>query len=137
MAIQHILKCDIFIVSGLLCKTLFLHKGCREWIWVLKTNLDQMSFQNVHTSSGLIQISFEVKIWGTFLKSLIRPKKKYTYVYQSRHSPLIVHNALWTRCVGTTWMSLPWILRRLANVSPFFNSLSIRPRITNYCLNTM
>ena len=27
-----------------------------------------------------------------------------------------------------------WILRRLANVSPFFNSLSNRLRITNYCL---
>ena len=39
-----------------------------------------------------------------------------------------------TRCVGTTWMSPPWILRRLANVSSFFNSLSNRLRITNYCL---
>jgi hypothetical protein len=35
-----------------------------------------------------------------------------------------------TRCVGMTWMSPPWILRRLANVSPFFNSLSNRLRIT-------
>jgi hypothetical protein len=31
-------------------------------------------------------------------------------------------------------MSPPWILRRLANVSPFFNSFSNRLRITNYCL---
>jgi hypothetical protein len=37
----------------------------------------------------------------------------------------------WTRCVGTTWMLTPWILRRLANVSPFFNSLINRLRITN------
>ena len=37
-----------------------------------------------------------------------------------------------TRCVGIpTRMSLLWILRRLANVSPFFNSLSNRLRITN------
>ena len=36
-----------------------------------------------------------------------------------------------TRCVGTTRMSPPWILRRLANASPFFNSLSNRLRITN------
>ena len=42
-----------------------------------------------------------------------------------------------TRCVGTTWMSQPWILRRLANVSPFFNSLSNRLRITNYCLRSV
>jgi hypothetical protein len=32
---------------------------------------------------------------------------------------------------------LPWILRRLANVSPFFNSLSERLRITNYCLRSV
>ena len=31
-------------------------------------------------------------------------------------------------------MSPLWILRRFANVSPFFNSLSKRLRITNYCL---
>jgi hypothetical protein len=37
-----------------------------------------------------------------------------------------------TRCVGTTRMSPLWILRRLANVSPFFNSLSNRLRITNH-----
>ena len=36
-----------------------------------------------------------------------------------------------TRCVGTTWMSPQWILRRLANVSPFFNSLINRLRIRN------
>jgi hypothetical protein len=36
-----------------------------------------------------------------------------------------------TRCVGTTRMSAPWILERLANVSPFLNSLSNRLRITN------
>ena len=42
-----------------------------------------------------------------------------------------------TRCVGTTRMSPPWILRRLANVSPFFNSLSNRLRITNYCLKSV
>ena len=34
-------------------------------------------------------------------------------------------------------MSPPWILRRLANVSPFFNSLSNRLRITNYCLRSV
>ena len=37
----------------------------------------------------------------------------------------------------TTRMSLLWILRRLANVSPFFNSLSNRLRITNYCLRSV
>jgi hypothetical protein len=42
-----------------------------------------------------------------------------------------------TRCVGTTRMSPPWILRRLAKVSPFFNSLSNRLRITNYCLRSV
>ena len=42
-----------------------------------------------------------------------------------------------TRCVGTTRMSPPWILRRLANVLPFFNSLSNRLRITNYCLRSV
>jgi hypothetical protein len=42
-----------------------------------------------------------------------------------------------TRCVGTTRMSPPWILRRLANVSPFFNSLSNRLRTTNYCLRSV
>ena len=39
--------------------------------------------------------------------------------------------------IRTTWMSPPWILRRLANVSPFFNSLSNRLRITNYCLKSL
>ena len=34
-------------------------------------------------------------------------------------------------------MSPPWILRRLAKVSPFFNSLSNRLRITNYCLRSV
>ena len=34
-------------------------------------------------------------------------------------------------------MSPPWILRRLANVSPFFNSPSNRLRITNYCLRSV
>ena len=34
-------------------------------------------------------------------------------------------------------MSPPWILRRLANVSPFFNSLSNWLRITNYCLRSV
>jgi hypothetical protein len=38
---------------------------------------------------------------------------------------------------GMTRMSPPWILRRLANVSPFFNSLSNRLRITNYCLRSV
>jgi hypothetical protein len=42
-----------------------------------------------------------------------------------------------TRCVGTTRMSPPWILRRLANVSPFSNSLSNRLRITSYCLRSV
>ena len=42
-----------------------------------------------------------------------------------------------TRCVGTTRMSPPWILMRLAYVSPFFNSLSNRLRITNYCLRSV
>jgi hypothetical protein len=42
-----------------------------------------------------------------------------------------------TRCVGTTRMFPPWILRRLANVSSFFNSLSNRLRITNYCLRSV
>jgi predicted branched-subunit amino acid permease len=31
----------------------------------------------------------------------------------------------------------PWILRMLANVSPFLNSLIIRLRITNYCLRSV
>ena len=34
-------------------------------------------------------------------------------------------------------MSPPWILRRLANVSPFFISLRNRLRITNYCLRSV
>ena len=34
-------------------------------------------------------------------------------------------------------MSPPWILRRLPNVSPFFNSLINRLRITNYCLRSI
>ena len=42
-----------------------------------------------------------------------------------------------TRCVEMTRMDAPWILRRLANVSPFFNSLSNRLRITNYCLRSV
>jgi hypothetical protein len=42
-----------------------------------------------------------------------------------------------TRCVGMTRMSLPWISRRLANVSPFFNSLSNRLRMTHYCLRSV
>jgi hypothetical protein len=42
-----------------------------------------------------------------------------------------------TRCIGATRMSPSWILRRLANVSPFFNSLSNRLRITNYCLRSV
>ena len=36
-----------------------------------------------------------------------------------------------TRCIRTTRMSPPWILRSLTNISPFFNSLSNRLRITN------
>ena len=40
--------------------------------------------------------------------------------------------------IRTTWMSPPSILRRLANVSPFFFiSLSNRLRITNYCLKSL
>jgi hypothetical protein len=42
-----------------------------------------------------------------------------------------VTNRYKTRCVETTRMSPPWILRRLAKVSHFFNSLSNRLRITN------
>jgi hypothetical protein len=34
-------------------------------------------------------------------------------------------------------MSRQWILWRLAKVSPFFNSLSNRLRITNYCLRSV
>jgi hypothetical protein len=43
----------------------------------------------------------------------------------------MLNSLLKTKCVGTTRMSPPWILRRLANVSPFFNSLSNRLKITN------
>jgi hypothetical protein len=50
---------------------------------------------------------------------------------------LISLTYLKTRCVVTTRMSPPWILRRLANVSPFFNSFSNRLRITNYCLRSV
>jgi hypothetical protein len=39
--------------------------------------------------------------------------------------------------IRTTWMSPPSILRRLANISPFFTSLSNRLRITNYCLRSL
>jgi hypothetical protein len=42
-----------------------------------------------------------------------------------------------TGCVRTTRMPLPWILRRLANVSSFFNSLSNKLRTTNYCLRSV
>jgi hypothetical protein len=42
-----------------------------------------------------------------------------------------------TRCVEMTRMDAPWILRRLTNASPFFNSLSNRLRITNYCLRSV
>ena len=42
-----------------------------------------------------------------------------------------------TRCVETTRMSPPWILRRLANVSSFFNSLNNRLKITNYWLRSV
>ena len=52
-------------------------------------------------------------------------------VFISKDRKLILQSQWKTRCVGTTRMSLPWILRRLANVSPFFNSLSNRVRITN------
>jgi hypothetical protein len=34
-------------------------------------------------------------------------------------------------------MSPPWILKRLANISPIFNSLTNRLRITNYCLRSV
>ena len=40
-------------------------------------------------------------------------------------------NKIKTRCVGTTRMAPPWIFRRLANVSLFFNSLSNRLRMIN------
>jgi hypothetical protein len=50
---------------------------------------------------------------------------------------LLVAAPIEPRCVRTTQMSSPWILRRLANFSPFFHSLSNRLRITNYCLRSV
>ena len=65
-------------------------------------------------------------------------------VQEEVHSPTFCgcimmcrHIPFKTRCVRTTRMSPPWLLRRLANVSPFFNSLSNRLRITNYYLRSV
>jgi hypothetical protein len=72
-----------------------------------------------------------------------RSLKCKTFTDDGRQVMAIVPMDLWsrwtktTRCVGTTRMSLLWILRTLANVSPFFNSLSNRPIITNYCLRSV
>jgi hypothetical protein len=59
------------------------------------------------------------------------------HITQTRYQWQHWQNSTWnfkkTRCIGTTWMSPPWILMRLANCSPFFNSLSNRLTITNYC----
>jgi hypothetical protein len=42
-----------------------------------------------------------------------------------------------TKYWPNTRMYPSWILRRLANISTFFNSLSNRLRITNYCLRSV
>jgi len=57
MAIQYILKCDIFIVSGLLCKTPFLHKVCREWIW------DRLGFKNKSWSNVFSECTCKFQVW--------------------------------------------------------------------------
>ena len=54
----------------------------------------------------------------------------YKQIYIKCIFSLYQDNILKTRCVRTNCMSPPWTLRRLANVSPFFNSLSNRLRIT-------
>jgi hypothetical protein len=89
---------------------------------------------------------WQLNIWPNFSpRAITRPK----IIRPERNVHLICNLSLYThipniksisqsiaktRCVGTTWMSLPWILRRLAIVSPFFNSLSNRLRITNYSI---
>ena len=46
----------------------------------------------------------------------------YYFILRKKNTTLrIVPKSNRTRCVGTTRMSPPWILRRLANVSPFSN----------------
>jgi hypothetical protein len=69
-----------------------------------------------------LQISFEIRsgwmIFGQLTDVGLWNLAKYLVVIMTRMSPL-------------------WILRRLANVSPFFNSLNNRLRITNYCLRSV
>ena len=86
--------------------------------------MDKWQFRDI----GLLE--FLIASWAIFLRFQVAQVTFWLPWETANLNP-------WTRCVGTTQMSPLWILRRLANVSPFFNSLSNRLRITNYCLRSV
>ena len=118
----------LLITSAKIKTTIFntlccLHDLAENCFWLLGVKQQLLlSFFQAHISDCCIWNRHDLwKQWQTLMSNLVQ----YS-----------ISKVLKTRCVGTTRMSRPWILRRLANVSPFFNSLSNRLRITNYCLRS-
>jgi hypothetical protein len=70
-----------------------------------------------------------------FISKILQMCRSISGKYSSDwHTIYIYLNKIQHQKKEMTRMSPPWILRRLANVSPFFSSLSNKLRITNYCL---
>jgi hypothetical protein len=84
--------------------------------------------KNIKTYFYFIFTYLYIKIWNIFS---IKSNKSEITPFQTQRKKR-------TRCIVVpTRVSSLWLLRRLTNVSPFFNSLSNRLRITNYCLRSV
>ena len=103
----------------------FIHQYTFHWFWFKHILLPNIYNRIEHKFLQLIWSSLQYHTNIGLTESMT--DNKYINIYDVEK----------TRCVGMTRMSPPWILRRLTNVSPFFNSLSNRLRITNYCLRSV
>ena len=88
-----------------------------------------MSIQCMFITSDLNSLRYDLLQWEN--PNFRTYWQDFPAVFILFNKNYLLQNKKKTRCVGTTRMSPSWILRRLANVSPFFNSLSNRLRITN------
>ena len=106
-----------------------------------KKNYSAKLFINIFRRDAKITLYVWLKhlLWKAYWN--VPPFKYLRYIFFQdkcfNHRYYKQKTHLQTRCVGMTRMFPLWILRRLANVSPFFNSLSNRLRKTNYCLRSV
>jgi hypothetical protein len=102
---------------------------------------ENLYFYHFISENKLHELLFFAMLWDIdLIFGMWVYSDKLQIEFTFRSGPMIMARGLWNLAkylVATTFFHSLWILRRLANVSPFFNSLNNRLRITKYCLRSV